>query len=108
MVGIVNETMVSFEERTYQAITDLEKGAEESLAASKIMIESAEEATDMIEEAAELTESTARKYSGELILPRTILIGDTLEIRYSGLKNVVPVLDIVDHEGDSIISRWEG
>ncbi|MFH1428649.1 MAG: hypothetical protein ABIH39_02790, partial [Candidatus Margulisiibacteriota bacterium] len=41
MVGIVNETMVSFEERTYQAITDLEKGAQESLAASRTMIASA-------------------------------------------------------------------
>jgi hypothetical protein len=103
MQAAVNETLTSFEQRTYQAITDLEKGAQDSLAASQVMVETAQTTKEMMEEAAEISEQTARKYSGELILPRTVLVGDTMEVRYRGLSGLSPYMDIINHENKLII-----
>ncbi|MCK4824568.1 hypothetical protein KA005_52940, partial [bacterium] len=105
MVGIVESTMTSFEDRVDTAIINLETGARESLAASRDMTLAAGLAKEKIEDAAKMTEETAKKYSGELILPRTVLMGDTLNIRYSGLMELdpLPIMDIVDHEAKSIV-----
>ncbi|MFH1045547.1 MAG: hypothetical protein V1727_01100 [Candidatus Omnitrophota bacterium] len=97
MVDMVQDTLTSFEERTQDAINDLAEGAAQSLAAAKTMEESAARTKAMMEEAAAITDETARKYSGRLILPNSVLVGDKLEIRYRGLEGVQPYMDVIDY-----------
>ncbi|MFC1631215.1 GPI anchored serine-threonine rich family protein, partial [Candidatus Omnitrophota bacterium] len=105
MQAEVTATLTSFEQKTYQAIEDLEAGADRSLAASEELVSAAQDTVIMMEEAGLITEQTARKYSGELILPNTIMSGEKLQVRYSGLSGLMPYMDIIDSDNNSILNN---
>jgi hypothetical protein len=77
----VDQTLTSFETRSNKAIDQLQKGADQATTAG-----------------AEL-ETIAKRQSGELILPTSVLVGDTVEIRYRISTQLMPLMDIIAYDG---------
>jgi len=89
----IADTLASFESRVDTAIKDLETGAADIAVAGSEMRLAGEE-----------FEETARKYSGRLILPNSVLMGETLGIRYRVIgAGVTPIMDVYDQDGNLII-----
>ena len=77
----VDETLSSFEERTDEAITELKAGA------------------DQATKAGEELETIAKRQSGELIIPNSVLVGGNVEIRYRNTTGLLPLMDIISYDG---------
>jgi len=77
----VDETLTSFEDRSEEAITQLQAGADQATEAG-----------------AEL-EEIAKRQSGELILPTSVLTGGTVEVRFRIASGLMPLMDVITYDG---------
>ncbi|MFA5157334.1 MAG: Ser-Thr-rich GPI-anchored membrane family protein [Candidatus Omnitrophota bacterium] len=93
MKTAVNDTLSSFESRTYQAISDLQAGANQTIAAGQQALE-----------AAEYLEATARKYSWSAsVSPDPALPGDEITVTCQGEPSMMPVLNIYSWDNKNLI-----
>ncbi len=93
MTNMVNDTLTSFETRTFAAIEQLQAGANQTLNAS-------EQAT----EAAEFLQATAKKYSWSAsVAPDPALTGDEITLTVQGYPGTLPLLNIYSWKNDVII-----
>ncbi|MCK5451319.1 MAG: hypothetical protein KAI70_06105, partial [Candidatus Omnitrophica bacterium] len=89
----IETTLTSFEESVADAISDLETGAADIAVAGAEMRLAGEE-----------FEETARRYSGRLILPTSILQGEPLNVRYRVIgAGAIPIMDIYNHDDELLI-----
>ncbi len=90
---MIRDTLTSFENSVQGAIEDLAEGAADIRVAGSEMRLAGEE-----------FEETARRYSGRLILPDSLLVGDTLNVRYRVIgAGAVPIMDLYDHDNNLIV-----
>ncbi|MBU1086222.1 MAG: GPI anchored serine-threonine rich family protein [Candidatus Omnitrophica bacterium] len=77
----VDASMSAFETRSQVAIDQLQEGADQATQAG-----------------AEL-ETIAKRQSGELILPTTVLTGGTVNIRFRIASGLMPLMDVISFDG---------
>ncbi len=61
-------------------------------------------ARDDLKTAAEEVEAAGKKYAPELLLPVSVLVGDSLSIRYSSFEKLVPLVKVVTHDYITAVS----
>jgi hypothetical protein len=89
MKAAVNETLSSFETRSDVAIKQLQAGADQATEAGKEL------------------ETIAKRQSGELILPTSVLVGGTVEIRYRIATQLMPLMDVIAFDGTMLRSSQQ-
>jgi len=89
----VNQTLSSFESRTYKAIDDLQVGANQTINAS----------IQALNATAKL-EYTAKKYSWSVsVSPNPVLVGDTITLTCQGEPSLLPLLTIYSWDNKYIM-----
>ena len=84
MSNTINSTLWSFENRTYSAIEDLKEGVNDTIDASVLATEAAEE-----------VEATAKKYSwAATVAPNPALTGDDITLSVQGQPGLRPEVDM--------------
>ncbi|MCP4650263.1 MAG: apolipoprotein A1/A4/E family protein, partial [PVC group bacterium] len=86
MKDSMDETLTSFETRTEETIEQLQAGADTAIAAGEEL------------------ETIAKRQSGELILPTSVLLGDMVEIRYRNESKLMPLMDIITYDGTMVLN----
>jgi len=90
----LNTTLVSFEQRTYSAIADLQAGANQTLVAA-----------DTAVAAASTLEATAKKFSWSAdVAPNPALTGDTITLSCQGQPGYSPSVSIYSWDNKLLIS----
>ncbi len=93
MQAAVNETLTSFEARTYQAIEDLQTGANQTIAAGQEALA-----------AAEKLKETAKKYSWSAsVSPNPSLTGDTITLSLQGEPGLLPLVSLYSWDNKNIV-----
>ncbi|MFH2145094.1 MAG: hypothetical protein ABII75_03590 [Candidatus Omnitrophota bacterium] len=82
----VDTTLSSFEQRSEVVIDQLQAGAEKASVAGEEL------------------QTIAKRQSGELILPNSVLVGESVEVRYRINSGLMPLMDVVSYDGVSIMS----
>jgi hypothetical protein len=86
MVGAVNTTLTSFEQKSDTAIKKLQSGADQAV------------------EAGQELQATAKKYSWKAtVSPNPALTGDILTFNCQGPSGLQPLLDIFDYSGKGVL-----
>ena len=89
MVSAVDETLTSFEERTTEAIEQLQAGAEQAVAAGEEL------------------EATAKKYSWKAtVSPNPALSGEAITLQVQGPSGLYPMVNIYSWDNQSIVKDW--
>ncbi|HAH21296.1 MAG TPA: hypothetical protein DCL49_10390, partial [Candidatus Omnitrophica bacterium] len=89
----VNQTLSSFENRTYAAIADLQAGANQTINASEQALS-----------ASAKLEATAKKYSWSAsVSPNPALLGDKITLTCQGEANLLPLLTIYSWDNKAIL-----
>ncbi|MFH1062049.1 MAG: hypothetical protein V1747_04095 [Candidatus Omnitrophota bacterium] len=83
----VDASMTAFETRSQVAIDQLQEGADQATAAG----------TEL--------ETIAKRQSGELILPTSVLTGGTVNIRFRIASGLMPLMDVISFDGTMLRSQ---
>ncbi|MFH1459976.1 MAG: hypothetical protein ABIG64_06340, partial [Candidatus Omnitrophota bacterium] len=82
----VDQTLSSFEERSEEVIEQLQAGADQATQAGQEL------------------ETIAKRQSGELIIPDSVLIGGTVEVRYRIASGLMPLMEVTTYDGTKVFN----